>query len=172
MIINIFTDASVNNQSHNAGYAFYIGCRGHKLQRAGVLKVKTKSTVQAELQAIINAVFILRRSNLPKPDKLVIHTDSMECIKMLTGVQQSPHDHGLRMQFEECQLLILDYMQFLCLPVYTYRKFVEFKHVKAHTGDKSKHSLINRWCDLESRRYRELQDEADGYRVKKRPNRR
>lgn len=170
MIINIFTDASLNTQTLNAGYAFYIGCRANKIQRAGALQRKMKSTTLAELQAIINAVYMLRRAKLPTPSKVVIHTDSMECVKILQGSQQTPYDGYTRACFEECQFQLMDYLQSIGLPVYKYRMYVEFKHVKAHTGGTSKHSLINRWCDLESRRYREDKDISEGFKVKRRPN--
>jgi len=146
MIVSIFTDASVNITTGQSGYAFYIGCKEGKIQKAGKLKVLTKDSTTAELHCLANAIYTLTRSKFEGLTKVCVFTDSKISIQAINNAATF-RDKGNREVLEELRFLMMEYCIRYGHSIRDYRKFFDIKHIKAHTGKKDKLSLINNWCD-------------------------
>lgn len=150
MKATIITDASVNTISKNCGGAFYIGCKLGKFQKAMQLKVKTNSSNVAELHTLTNAIYTLSRSSWQGITEVEVYSDSLAVIESITG--RKLHRHISTKILAEIKFLELEFCFRQGLDIRNVRKVFKYKHVKAHTGNEDKHSVINRWCDLEAKK--------------------
>jgi ribonuclease HI len=146
-MISIFTDASCNTTSKNCGYAFYIGGRGIKIQRAGVLKVKTNNSTIAEVHCIANALHVLV-NNVPKKfQRVTIYSDCKYFIQAINGDNRGFRDTELQDVLQEIRFLCMEYCIAQDISIRKYLEAFSFVHIKAHTRKGDKPTLINAWCD-------------------------
>jgi ribonuclease HI len=156
MNVSIFTDASVNPDLKKAGYAFYIGCKVGRLQKAGRLKVETSESNVAEIHCIANAIYTLLHSKFQPITKVFIYSDSVACLNAITGESRSFKSKEVRAVQEEIQFLMME----ICLKhgksIRSVKSFFQLTHVKAHTKKTDKLSQINAWCDENAKKYMRL----------------
>ncbi len=156
MIVSIFTDASVNSELKKCGYAFYIGCKTGKIQKAGKLKVETTKSHTAELHCLANAIYTLKHCKFEPITKVIIHSDSKLCLDIISGESRSFADKEARKVLDEINFLMME----ICIKhgksIRQVKSFFEFVHVKAHTKKSDKLSVINDWCDQNARKYMRL----------------
>lgn len=153
MIVTVNTDASCVEGF--GGYAFWIVCDAGKIQKAGKLKSKSKNTTLFEMMCIANALYTLLHSKFTPITKIIINTDSQSSIDFLTFSKTNATE-ACRKLAEECYFTMLE----LCLKngksIRDVKKFIEFRHVKAHTKNKDKRSYVNEWCDKEAKKYAKM----------------
>lgn len=153
MLVTINTDASVIKEEYG-GYAFWIVCNEGKLQKAGYIKQKTRTSNEAEIFCLANALYSLLKSKFTGISKVIINTDSKYCIDMLTGGGRVPNNNFLfRKGWDECIVLMYEILLKNGRSLRDKNKFFEFRHVKAHTGTKDARSHVNRWCDEQAKYY-------------------
>lgn len=150
MKVSIFTDASVRFK--NCGYAFYIGCKIGKLQKAGKLKIRTDNVDLAELHCIANAVYTLKHSKFNPIDKVFIYCDNANCVTALHSKLAFKNDEN-RKVVDEIHFLMME----VCIKhgktMRDIDSFFEISHIKAHTGQNDIFSKINAWCDKNAKLY-------------------
>jgi ribonuclease HI len=152
MNVSIFTDASVHTELKKAGFAFYIGCKAGKIQKAGKLKVETGDSTTAELHCIANAVHSLLHSKFQPITQVFIFSDSNNSLQSIKG-DAGLKDKELRRVLDEIKILMME----TCLKhgksIRSVNTFFKLVHVKAHTKKTDKLSQINAWCDENAKKY-------------------
>lgn len=150
MKVSIFTDASVRFKV--CGFAFYIGCRIGKIQKAGRLKIQTAKVDLAELHCIANAVYTLKHSKFQPIEKVFIYCDNEACVGALNSLARFS-DLEKRKVVDEIHFLMIE----VCIKhgktMRDIDTFFNVQHVKAHTGNDDKFSRINNWCDENAKLY-------------------
>lgn len=169
MKVSIFTDASVRFK--NCGYAFYIGCRMGKIQKAGQLKIHTGNVALAELHAIANAVYTLKHSKFTPIDKVFIYCDSDSAVMALNGLARF-QDEETRKAVDEIHYLMIEVCVKHGKTMRDIDTFFEVAHIKAHTEGDDIYSKINAWCDTNAKLYSKNILPADPARKKPRKKKR
>lgn len=125
------------------GYAFWIVCNLGTLTKAGKIK-HCESAVEAELKAIGNAIFIVKKKLHPsKVTKIIINTDCLNAIKVLT----EPKNHfKYNNKFHKKIQKIVRRIRG-CFKHYT----VEFRHVRAHSNVDDKRTYVNNYLDKQAK---------------------
>lgn len=154
MKISIFTDASLTGD--NGGYAFYIGCRTGKLQKAGKLKEHTTNIMYAEMYSIANALYTLKNSKFTPISVVWLYSDRKDVIDVLNGDKPIFKKTQSRKIYEEIKFLMME----ICIregkSIRYVDKMFNFNHITAHTGADDIKSKINAWCDENARRYAKM----------------
>lgn len=151
MKISIFTDASVRNPI--CGYAFYIGCRTGKLQKAGKLKYEGGDTIMAELHALANALFTLKHSKFAPISKVWIYCDQAQVVKVINGSHRGFKSEEHRKVIDECHFLMMEICMREGKSIRDIEEMFSVNHIKAHTGNTDILSKINHWCDYNAKLY-------------------
>lgn len=137
--ITVNTDASFHPEFKVGGYAFYIVCDKFKIKMSGGFKTEPKTSDQAEIFCIGNAIScLLNKKDLPEAKWLIINTDSLHGINMIT---KQENDSG-KSVFKMWQFLIRKLKS----------KKNEFRHVRAHSQVGDKRSKANEWCDAQAKK--------------------
>jgi hypothetical protein len=150
MIATIFTDASVRFK--NCGYAFYIGCRTGKIQKAGRLKIRTDQVDLAELHCLANAVYTLKHCKFTPIEKVFIYCDNDTAVSALNGTALFKSEEK-RKVVDEIHFLMMDVCIKYGKTMRDIDTFFEVNHIKAHTGGSDIFSKINAWCDKNAKHY-------------------
>lgn len=156
MRLSIFTDASVDHRSETAGFAFYIGCKEGKIQKAGKLKVETKKSHVPELHCIANALYTLLHSKFAGVTSVYIYTDSQISINAISLENRTFKRDEIANVVTEIDFLMME----ICLKygksIRSVKTFFKLNHVRAHTYNTDKLSVINNWCDENAKKYMRL----------------
>lgn len=153
MVVSIFTDISIDRRNLQGGFAFYIGCRSGQIRRSGALKDASKEANTAEAHCIVNALTVLISSNL-RAKTINIYTDNTDVINCFYNAKLHQAVRGGQHFFNgvcEIKLAMAEYCVSRGMKVRDYKTAFSLLHVKAHTGKDDKMSVINDWCDTESR---------------------
>ena len=79
--------------------------------------------------------------------------DELATVKYFNNDSRGMRGTEQRTVLEEIFFLMLD----ICIangnPIRHVESMFSFHHVKAHTGNRDKLSLINNWCDINARKY-------------------
>lgn len=136
-----FTDASVNQDNHDAGFAYWISCYQFEIQSTGYAG-KHKKSEQAEVYAIHNAIQYLLQKELVPVDRVIIYTDSIPAIHCFSRSREKAFytlvDFALKNGMRPQQVFDLFWLV----------------HVKAHTKEEDDKSYKNRWCDMMAKQHR------------------
>jgi len=120
--ITINTDASFHNEMKVGGYAFSIVCNLFRIKKGGRFKAKPKTSEEAEIMCIGNAIAtLLAQKELPQTKWLVINTDCEQGIKK---IQQGSTPLALQVKKLHSRLIT---------KLHSSRN--QFRHVKAHSGE-------------------------------------
>lgn len=142
MIITINTDASFCPDTKFGAYAFWIVSNQFKIQKSAILKKTCKTSHEAELKCILNAIVTIK--NEIGTNKIVINTDSMNSIYILTNDRNMIDKYRLtwgKPYHKMYKAIIKRYKQ--CS--------IEFRHVKAHQDTSTARTWVNDWCDSQAK---------------------
>lgn len=143
MIVTINTDAAYHTRHKIGAYAFWIVSDAGRIMMSGAFNKKAKSSDEAEMQCIINALYVLQKQNWPDIGLIIINTDSMNSIFVFTNNKVEINKYGLH--WAESLRHKFNKIKVSCrLPK---NSKIKFAHVKAHTDNTSKRSWVNQWCD-------------------------
>lgn len=151
MKVSIFTDASCIGNS--SGFAFYIGCTAGKIQKAGKLKTETGDINIAEMHCLANALHCLKHCKFKPVTSVHVYMDALITVDYMNGVNRGFKADRFKTVQDEVFFLMLD----ICIanghPIRSVNKIFSYHHIRAHTGNQDKLSLINNWCDVNARKY-------------------
>ncbi len=148
--ITINTDASFHPAKKVGGYAFYIVCDLFKIKKGGRYKKQPKSSEEAEIMCIGNAIAtLLAQKELPTATWLIINCD---CKWGMDKIKQNQTPLG-KIVFKLWQRLITRLGS-------THNKM---RYVKSHNGTPDKRSWVNDWCDQEAKKW--MRDAANKIRI-------
>lgn len=144
----IGTDISCDPEAKITTWACYIKHRDGEIKRTGVFKDFHKNTAAAETYALVNALTIAKE-NVPDwaESEVVIYNEidyALEPVRTKAG--------NIKLKDKERS----DAINEIALPILQEAVRWEKKDVKAHYSDWRKSGeekyLINRWCDIQSRK--------------------
>lgn len=137
MITTIYVDASFcTNPVKAAGWACWIKNGFGTWRYSGRFKKDVATSTDAEMLAIINAVYVARK--VAQTTHYHIVSDCLGAIHILQGMgKYTKRRAKLRRTF---------------LGILSEAKFT-FAHVKAHTSNSDPRSWVNRYCDQEAKRH-------------------
>lgn len=137
--ITINTDASYHSELKVGGYAFTIVCDLFRINKSGRFKTPPKSSQDAEIMCIGNAIHtLLTQPELPNTQYLIVNTDCKWGYRAILESKKS-RAKSVRALWEQ-----------LIEEVGSHKS--EFRHVRAHTGANDRRSKANHWCDQEARK--------------------
>lgn len=144
--ITINTDASFSKEHKVGGFAFYIVCDRFKIFKGGMFRVNPVNPMEAEMMCMANTIYTLTiQKDLPSTNLIVINSDCLYSFDKIG--RKKPHPIGKKVANLLRELRIKTSYLDVIKP-----KF-EFRHVKAHTGNKNGRSLANEWCDKEAKKW-------------------
>jgi ribonuclease HI len=144
--ITINTDASFSPEKKVGGYAFYIVCDLFKIQKGGMFKCSPKTSIEAEMMCMANALHtLLNQPELPSTKLIVINSDCLHSFEKIKLKSQS--EVGKKVAQILRQLRLKTSIKGNIKPLY------EFRHVKAHSGKNDARSFVNEWCDKEAKKW-------------------
>lgn len=139
-------------QTGKAGFGFYIGCSAGMMKKSGKLKVDTKNVAQAELHCIANALYALKHSKFVPITKVWLWCDNQASVDNITGNSRGFKNPELRKVIDEIHFLMME----ICLregkSIRAIDTMFEVSHIKGHTGNADKLSVIQKWCDVNARK--------------------
>lgn len=139
--VTITTDISVSPDFKYASYAFWISTeRGH-IKKSGLIKKASVNTTLMEIKCITNATWYLFNKTNIRPETLIINTDSLGVVEIMSRKLKPFSLKPIRVIARELKTILdLNKQQY------------KFKHVKAHVKVSSARSYVNNWCDKEAKR--------------------
>jgi len=147
MIVTINTDASYSHAKNRGTFAFWIVSNSGKIKMSGVLKESVISPTMAEMQCIINALYVtLNNSGWVNIGKIIINTDSLNSIHVLTKNESAIKKYNLK-KYRQCKA----YSEFYKL-IKDYKGQIELRHVRSHNGTDTANKWVNEWCDQEAKK--------------------
>lgn len=139
--ITINTDASYHPDYKIGGYAFYIVCDLFKIQKGGKFKTQPKSSQQAEMMCMANALAtLLIQKELPNAKWIIINSD---CLCAFEKIKLKSQDHIGK----KVAQILRQIRKATDMPQF------KFRHVKAHSGVDNARSWVNEWCDNEAKKW-------------------
>lgn len=133
-LITITTDASFFHTFNVGSFAFWIKSDDFTIKKSGLFKNKVENCHCAEIQCILNAIYVIRNMNT---EKVIINTDSKIAIDILSGKQNK-------------SISVDYYTTFLSL---SKNKNISLRHVKGHTRQQGAKYYVNDWCDNEAKKH-------------------
>lgn len=125
------TDAGL--KAGKAAYAYWIRSERIIKKGSGAIKGEMKSSNEAELVAILNALTVVANDEyLRTADIIVVNCDNKQALKVLRENQINGYA-----KYAEFYKELLKKIK---SPIY-------YKHVKGHTKGKSPREWVNNWCD-------------------------
>lgn len=157
MNVTINTDASFCHDNSVGGFAFWITCNNGRIKMGGALK-EVSGAMEAEMQALANAVHTLEKSNIIKGrvDHIYINSD---CLWMFKKIGKGSDNYVGRHIANGLSRILKKGR----VPAHGNKKRYSLRHVKAHTHRRTKRNWVNDWCDKEARKHMESERE----RIKK-----
>jgi ribonuclease HI len=144
--ITVNTDASFHPQLKVGGYAFYIVCDLFKIQKAGQFKRQPRTPMEAEMMCMANALHtLLSQPELPAARLIVINSDCLYSFEKISRKSNDAIGRTVASILREVRKKTS--FRDVVMPQF------EFRHVKAHTTATDARSHVNRWCDMEAKRW-------------------
>lgn len=154
MLVTMFTDASLINETKSGGWAMWAKSERGCIQFSGPLKGQCMTSGEAELKAIANGIDILVRSDICiDGDSVLVTADNLQALSALGhsadwGTFCKPMKRArdiIRQLVEKHQLVI------------------RTRHVKAHSGTGEPRLWVHSQCDRRARQAaRQLHAERSG----------
>lgn len=149
MIVTVNTDASFSFKHKVGSYAFWIVCNDFKIKMSGPLKHRVERAEIAEFRCLINAFDVMFRYVKTKPTKIIVNTDCLNVIHVMTGNKEAikrfglSNKHGFPSHRRTLQNLIKNNGFDLSI--------VEYRHIKSHQHTDTARNYVNQWCDDEAK---------------------
>jgi ribonuclease HI len=144
----INTDASYHREFELGAFAFWIKSDYGKITQCGPLRNRItnkngKGPTEAEVQCIINAFYLLKKANYPAFHTIIVNTDSLNSIAILTNDKVEIKKWGLQWgnTFRDA---------FNSLKPKNCN--IEFRHIRAHKHTNTPKNFINDWCDKQAKK--------------------
>ena len=136
MRVTIIADASFCPDTNVAGYGYWIASNRGKVGGGDEMKGRVPSSIVAEMQAAVNALYIAARQSLVQHgDSVLIQTDCQAAIDTFEGRRESLNDKEV-----EALTALIHVRSKLELTIL-------FKHVKGHTRNREARFVTNNLCD-------------------------
>jgi hypothetical protein len=136
-LITINTDAGFYPIEKVGSYAYWIKGDNIFFRGSGIFKSNCTSPLDAEMKSIINALHILESSNCIV-EKIIINRDNIYAAS------------GRQTELQRKMGIIIKRIKLRSIEPthknYTGR-YVEFRHVKAHSHTENPRHWVNDWCD-------------------------
>ena len=139
--VTVNTDAGFYPREKVGSYAYWIKADGLFLRGSGIFKGESKSSLDCEVKAIVNALAVLFNSGY-KPEKIIVNRDNIYANKSVN----IPAGNKLK--------TIVKQIKKRSIPNTHHRyadsgkdQYIEFRHVKAHSHTKDAKHFVNDWCD-------------------------
>lgn len=146
MILTINTDASYHAHIKRGSYAFWAICNDFKICKYGVFKEQIMDPTEAEIKAIINAVYVCLRQQSTQITRLIINTD---CLFAKLGWEGWT---GLGDKAKAKWRPLIKLLRRLCNEYKpNFSSKVEIRHVKAHDNTETDRNWCNDWCDQKAK---------------------
>lgn len=142
MLITINTDASWH-KSGTAGFAIWMVSNMGRLTYSGVLRKNVDRPEVAEFKCIINALHILHSTAGWKPTSLIINTDCLNVIHLVSKNKGMIKKYRLNDWGRNLTKQFNDMLIKMRIP----QSKVDMRHVPSHRGTNSKRTWVNEWCD-------------------------
>lgn len=140
--VTIICDASYCSKTHAAGYGFWAVSERGRHAGGGSFKALLDAPSTAETMAIVNALHVTLGLGIAlKGDRVLIQTDCIFAIHMLTGVVRRPKRHPEAFKAVERFNVMRD----------THGLSVDFRHVKGHTTVADNRSKAQRMSDFRAK---------------------
>lgn len=134
----INTDAGFKPDG-KAAFAYWIRSDKVTLKGSASLKPGIKNSNEAELAAILNAMYIVANNDyLKSADIIVINCDNKQALRTLRENRINGYPKYIDF-FKEIKKKIN-------CPIY-------YKHVKGHSRGKKSREWVNNWCDAELKKH-------------------
>lgn len=148
--ITINTDASFYAKQKVGGWAFYIRYGNVVLRQSGPFKVPPKSSLDAEIQCIANAVYYLLKQDLPLVRKyIIINGDCTYAFQRIGKKSNHPVGREIAKMLKELRRRTASDL--------TKVPKCDFRYVQAHNGTPDARSWVNDWCDRGAKRWSKIQ---------------
>ena len=135
MRATVIADASFCSNTKAAGWAVWIAYDGGaKEKRSGVFRVSPPNSGIAELQAVLNGVWIAYERGARS---ILVQTD---CLSVVHAVKGATNAYGALWRSARVE-------------------YFPLAHVRGHTNVQDSRSWCNRWADGEAKRHMRLQRE-------------
>lgn len=147
MIVTINTDASFSRKHERGSFAFWIVCNDFKILKSGIIKKRCIRPEIAEFRCIVNALYVLSQQDTKKITRIIINTDCLNVIHLLTKNKDAIQQYKLA---SWGNYLVLAF-QTLLLKFGSKCK-VEYRHVRSHVTTEGARNWVNDWCDREAKK--------------------
>lgn len=150
-IVTINTDASFSHEHHLGGFAIWMVYRGERTVLSGKL-INVKSALDAEIQAIANGLHVLIKKGYDDIEKVIVNTDCVSAINEINEQNTKRTPHKSAVVVRGLMKKIREMYPYSKVVQAQRKKFIEFRHVKAHTKGETARLWVNNWVDKEARR--------------------
>lgn len=134
----INTDAGLKPDGR-AAFAYWIRSEKITLRGAQALTADVKNSNEAELAAILNALYIVANNDyLRSANVIVVNSDNKQALQVLRD--RRINGYAKYVEFYKGILAKIN------CPIY-------YKHVKGHTKGNTAREWVNNWCDKELRKH-------------------
>lgn len=152
MIVTINTDASYSKLYEKGTYAFWIVSDQGRICKSGILRNDCPRPEIAEFRCIVNAMHKLAEANWIDITKVIINTDCLNVIYLISRDKKKIKRFGLfpwgSDTLNKFESMVSSYRQ-------TFLKGVpiELRHVRSHVSTATPRQWVNDWCDKEAKRH-------------------
>lgn len=140
MLVTINTDASFHPVLKVGAYAFWIVCDQGRIMNSGVLKGEISNSTEAEVRCIVNALHSLYRAGFSNVHKVIINTDCLHFYRYIEKRKRKVVAGAFHSIASK-----------ICTEYKLRAGWIEFRHVKAHSGKAEKRKWVNDWCDKKAK---------------------
>lgn len=136
MRVTIIADASFCPDTNAAGYGYWIACDRGKTGGGDEMKGRVPSSMVAEMQAVVNALYVAARLSLVQQgDSVLIQTDCLAAIDTFEGRREFLN--GNEIEVLKAMSHVRSKLELTIL----------FRHVKGHTRNREARFVTNNLCD-------------------------
>jgi hypothetical protein len=146
VFITCNTDAGYFPIDKVGSFAYWIKGGDMHLHGSGLFKTKCAGPWQAEMQAIINALHVLKKQNPPPIIGFIFNTDNLNARPGSKGNELRRKLKALIQEFKDDAKKRLGKIAFT-LATKNSNQYAQFRHVEAHTHTDTKRNYVNDWCD-------------------------
>lgn len=140
------TDAGYFTRDKVGSYAYWIKATGLHLHGSGLFKNKCAGPWQAEMQAMINALHVLKQAKPPPIIRFIFNRDNINARSGSKGNHLRQDLKEAIAWFKKDAIERLGIDEFRRLTV-NQKNYAEFRHVKSHDNTDTKRNWVNDWCD-------------------------
>lgn len=139
----LIVDASYCSQTKAGGYGFRIASERGKRSGSGILQGRVTNSMVAEMQAVVNVLWIARNEEKVLPgDEVLIMTD---CVAAINGLE------GRRVLSKEEEVIRKEYLKL------NNHIYVELRHIRGHVKSDKKRYVAHNNADEAAKKQMKLQ---------------